>query len=290
VFVSQAKAVSESIFANGNLATTGQTLAQTYKTAKPFPHIVIDNFLDANVATWLRGAFPDSASDAWIRYDSSTDRKLGLQSILNLEPDARRVLYELAGAEMIQFLQQLTGIDGLLADPWFRGGGLHQTLPGGFLEVHADFNKHQTLNLDRRLNVIIYLTPDNWIDEYGGHLELWDREMREAKQRILPIFNRCVVFETSATTYHGHPSPLTCPPTWSRKSLAAYFYTCDSLSSGEAEFRNTVYRKSSHVSHSGSIYRKMLAQSLHHAARYLDQAARFARRRARSLEFKNKKA
>lgn len=281
MIVSRPSAMSASIFGTSNLSTTGQTLAQRYKTAEPFPHIVIDNFLDANVAAWLRDAFPDSASSAWIRYDSSTDRKLGLQSILSLVPDARRILYELAGAEMIQFLQQLTGIDGLLADPWFRGGGLHQTLPGGFLEVHADFNKHQTLNLHRRLNVIIYLTPDDWLDEYGGHLELWDREMRQAKQRILPIFNRCVVFETSATTYHGHPLPLACPPTWSRKSLAAYFYTCDSLSSGESAFRNTVYRKSSQALHSGSLYRKILAQSLHNAARYLDKAARFVGRRAR---------
>jgi hypothetical protein len=263
-------------------------LAQSYKTAEPFPHIVIDNFLDLNVATSLREAFPDSTGDEWIRYDSSTDRKLGLKSILSLEPDVRRILYELGGAEMIQFLQQLTGIEGLLSDPWFRGGGLHQTLPGGYLKVHADFNKHQTLNLDRRLNVIIYLTHNNWIDEYGGHLELWDRGMKGAKQRILPIFNRCVVFETSATTYHGHPSPLACPPSWSRKSLAAYFYTCDRLSSAQSDFRNTVYRDSSHALYAGSAYRKILAESLHRAAHYLERAARFARRRARYVEFKTK--
>src|ERR1041385_9291271 len=97
--------------------------------------------------------------------------------------------------EMLLWLEALTGIEGLIPDPYFGGGGLHQIEPGGFLKIHADFNVHPKLHLDRRLNMLIYMNRD-WREEYGGHLELWDAEMRKCRKRILPTFNRTVVFST----------------------------------------------------------------------------------------------
>ena len=85
--------------------------------------------------------------------------------------------------EMLLWLEAVTGIEGLIPDPYFGGGGLHQIEPGGFLKVHADFNVHPKLNLDRRLNMLIYLNRD-WKDEYGGHLELWERDMSRCRARI----------------------------------------------------------------------------------------------------------
>src|SRR6266436_1022806 len=66
-------------------------------------------------------------------------------------------------------------LDGLIPDPYFGGGGLHQIEAGGFLKVHADFNVHPKLKLDRRLNMLVYLNKD-WREEWGGHLELWSRD------------------------------------------------------------------------------------------------------------------
>jgi hypothetical protein len=97
-------------------------------------------------------------------------------------------------------------------------------LPGGLLKVHADFNIHHRTNLDRRLNVIVYLNKD-WKEEYGGFFELWNENMSEAVVRLLPLFNRMAIFSTTSTSYHGHPDPLTCPEDRSRKSLALYYYT-----------------------------------------------------------------
>ena len=136
----------------------------------------------------------------------------------------RLLLYQLNGSVFLQFLEQLTGIDGLIPDPYFGGGGLHQIERGGYLKVHADFNWHPKLRLDRRLNLLLYLNKD-WKEAYGGHLELWSRNMTRCVQRILPIFNRCVIFSTTDTSYHGHPDPLRCPPSITRKSLALYYYT-----------------------------------------------------------------
>ena len=111
---------------------------------------------------------------------------------------------------VLRFLEALTGIEGLIPDPYFGGAGPHQILPGGFLKVHADFNWHPLLKLDRRLNLLVYLNKD-WREEYGGQLELWDRDMARCERQILPVFNRTVVFSTTDFSFHGHPRPLACP-------------------------------------------------------------------------------
>ena len=92
------------------------------------------------------------------------------------------------------------------------------------LKVHADFNKNRFLGLDRRLNLLIYLNKD-WEESYGGHFELWNKDMTKCEKKILPLFNRMAMFSTTTYSYHGHPSPLTCPPGRSRKSIALYYYT-----------------------------------------------------------------
>ena len=43
--------------------------------------------------------------------------------------------------------------------------------------------------------------------------------------KILPLFNRCAIFSTTDFSFHGHPTPLTCPPDRSRQSLATYYYS-----------------------------------------------------------------
>jgi hypothetical protein len=136
----------------------------------------------------------------------------------------RNFLYQLNSSTFITFLEELTGIEGIIPDPHFAGGGLHQIETGGYLKVHVDFNRHERLKLDRRLNLLIYLNK-NWKEEYGGCLELWDRDMTRCEKKILPIFNRFVLFSTTDFSYHGHPEPLACPEGWTRKSLALYYYS-----------------------------------------------------------------
>ena len=121
-------------------------------------------------------------------------------------------------------MSELTGIEDLLGDPYYEGGGCHQIKRGGFLKVHADFNKHKRTGLDRRLNVLVYLNKD-WKEEYGGHFELWNADMTKGEKKILPLFNRMAMFSTTDFSYHGHPDKLNCPEDRSRRSLALYYYT-----------------------------------------------------------------
>jgi Rps23 Pro-64 3,4-dihydroxylase Tpa1-like proline 4-hydroxylase len=195
-----------------------------YTEAAPFPHVVIDNLFSEEVLRALIREFPRPSEIDWNEFNNREERKLASTRESQLGEMTRLFLYQLNSSIFIDFLETLTGIKGLIPDPHFWGGGLHQIERGGFLKIHADFNRHERLNLDRRLNLLLYLN-EGWKEEYGGYLELWNRDMTESVQRILPVFNRCVVFSTTDYSYHGHPDVLECPVGETRKSLALYYYS-----------------------------------------------------------------
>jgi hypothetical protein len=206
------------------LKTLAAENAEKYRTAHPFPNIYFDDFLPVEVAEAALRDFPEPKQVSWANFDNPNEKKLAFDKFEKLPEGNRHVLAFLNSRPMIEFLETLTGITGLVGDPYYEGGGLHQIVPGGKLGVHADFNKHPKLNLDRRLNVLIYLNKD-WDESYGGHFELWDREMQGCEVKILPLFNRCAIFSTTSWSFHGHPTPLSCPPDRTRKSMATYYYS-----------------------------------------------------------------
>ncbi len=65
----------------------------------------------------------------------------------------------------------------------------------------------------------------DWQEDWGGHLELWEKDMSKCAVKISPSFNRLVIFETNDDSFHGHPDPLLCPDNVTRKSMALYYYT-----------------------------------------------------------------
>lgn len=197
---------------------------QAYAQAEPFPHIIIDDFLPEAILNRVLEEFPQPKSINWQTFDNVSEKKLASNSELQIGPLTRLLLYQLNSSTFIHFLEKLTSIEGLIPDPHFAGGGLHQIEKGGYLKIHADFNQHKKLKLDRRLNLLIYLNKD-WQEEYGGYFELWDQNMKSCQKKVLPIFNRCVIFSTTDFSYHGHPEPLTCPEGRTRKSLALYYYS-----------------------------------------------------------------
>lgn len=120
-------------------------------------------------------------------------------------------------------LAQISDIPDLSSDPTLIGGGLHETFPGGFLGIHADFNIHPQTGLFRRLNLLIYLNePGDWD---MGALELWEAKADHWSVMVEPIAGRSVVFATSDGSFHGHPHPLECPAGVTRRSLALYYYS-----------------------------------------------------------------
>ena len=214
------------------LTRIAATQASDYQQASPFPHIVLDDFLDLPLAEQLLTLFPrlherPGQTPEAAKTDTGKlpqPNKRWLSNQLGVDPLFRKLYWELNAAPFLHFLETLTGISPLIPDPHLVGGGVHETHRNGLLMVHADFNKHPHFQLDRRLNLLIYLNQ-NWQENWGGHLELWSRDMQRCEKRVLPIISRCVIFSTTRDSFHGHPHPLACPETHSRKSIALYYYT-----------------------------------------------------------------
>jgi Rps23 Pro-64 3,4-dihydroxylase Tpa1-like proline 4-hydroxylase len=248
-----------------------------YSSVEPFAHTVIDDFLPPEVLDGVLAEFP-APGERWRRLSSANQAKLAAQRENQFGKQTRDVLRECNSAGCLHFLETLTGIQGLIPDPHLEGGGLHQIERGGFLKVHVDFNKHPRLNLDRRVNLIVYLNKD-WKEEYNGHLELWDRTMSRCVSKILPIFNRAVVFNTTGYAYHGHPERLTCPPGRTRKSLALYYYTNGRPPDELAETHGTLWQERQGGWEAGQFS----ATVLRGMATLLERPARWMRKRANRL-------
>jgi Rps23 Pro-64 3,4-dihydroxylase Tpa1-like proline 4-hydroxylase len=220
----QSDLANEEVLPYGRMTQIAETKAEEYASADPFPHIVIDDFFGPAILNRVLTEFPDRGAKNWEEHDIPEEIKLQSKSEQAIPYYTRQVLYAMNSAGFLRFLEGLTRIPKLIGDPQYEGGGLHQIVPGGKLAIHADFNLHSYYNLERRLNALVYLNK-NWKDEYGGHLELWDRGMTRARKVIAPVFNRMVVFSTTSEAYHGHPNPLACPQGMTRKSMALYYYT-----------------------------------------------------------------
>jgi Rps23 Pro-64 3,4-dihydroxylase Tpa1-like proline 4-hydroxylase len=194
-----------------------------FAAAAPYPHVVIDDFLDEAAADALAAEFA-RVPDAWTYYRHVNEQKRGFKDLARMSTAARAVVERLQSPDFVQALEVLTGIRGLFADPELDGGGLHETMPGGFLNVHHDFLSHTTHpQWSRQLNLLVFLNRD-WQEAYAGWLELWDAPVTRAVERIAPVFNRAVIFRTDRHSFHGAPAPVACPPGETRKSLALYYF------------------------------------------------------------------
>ena len=209
------------------LEKSASLFADEFKSADPFPHYYLDNFFDNEVLNELITEFPDIADPIW---EASSQEGIQVklrsnwQSEADIRPVTKSVVHFLNSGAVMKQLSRLTGIEKLISDPYYTGGGLNCTKRDGLLDVHADGNWHHAMGVHRRINVILYLNKD-WNLNWGGALELWDDSLSECVKSIDPVGNRLVVFETHDRTFHGHPNPLNCPPDESRKSLILYYYT-----------------------------------------------------------------
>ena len=216
-------------------------LHEQFRTAQPFPFVAIENFLDPEFAREVAAAYPtfETAKQMGFAFNAVNERKkVQITDRTRFPPPVQRLNDALASDGFLDQLSAITGIPMLLADEQLFGGGIHVTGPHGRLDVHVDFNVLQG-GLHRRLNLLVYLNP-GWDEQWGGQVELWDRDVKTCVQQFAPVLNRCVIFETSDISFHG-VAPLTCPPDQVRRSFATYYYTAAAPASFDAQ-HGTIFR------------------------------------------------
>jgi hypothetical protein len=213
------------------------------RVAAPFPHLLIDNFLEPHFARQVCESFPsfEEARKIGLAFRTVNEKaKVQITDEARFPEPVRELAGLLASDSWRDTVSSIFEIPNLLADDELLGGGMHQTGPRGRLDVHIDFNYIAERQLYRRLNILVFLNPD-WKPEWGGFLELWDRDVQQCHRSFEPVFNRCVIFETSEISYHG-VTAVTCPPGEARKSFAAYYYTRERPEHWSGEAHSTVFR------------------------------------------------
>jgi hypothetical protein len=220
-----------------------ESLRQKFRSAQPFPHVTIDNFLVPGVAEEVAAAYPSFEKATEMGFGVhivNEQRKIQVTDTAKFPDPVRRLSDALASPKFMADVEYITGIPALLADELLEGGGMHLTGPGGRLDVHVDFNVLEKRKLFRRLNILIYLNP-TWRDEWGGQIELWDKDVKVCHLRSQPIINKCLIFETSDVSYHG-VVPLKTPADVIRRSFAAYYYTKEPPANWDGQAHSTVFR------------------------------------------------
>jgi hypothetical protein len=219
--------------------------AREFRDAKPFRHLVIDNFLAPAFCQSLIDDFPPFASGNFLNERGEPGPKSTQPDITRLSAPYQRFDALMRHPAFLDLMGKVTGIPGLLYDPDYVGGGTHESLDGADLDLHIDFNYHPKRRWHRRLNLIVFLNPE-WQDDWGGCLELhqdaWNPHPAVMK-KVAPVVNRAALFETTETSWHGF-TRVTLPENrqeLSRRSLAIYFYTRERPASETSSSHATVY-------------------------------------------------
>lgn len=231
-----------------------RAISTNYRLAYPFPHIILDNFIHEYMAESARqelNSFKHWSFDEDAYVVSGQVNKqfapysFNAESMQQFKKHAKvtnLIIDYLYSPAALRYLEELTGIADLRGDPDLMGGGVHRILRGGKLDIHADFNWQPNRQVWRRINLLLYLNK-GWQSEWGGELELWDRDMSKCCVKVEPIFNRAVIFNITDDAYHGHPYPLNTPDGVTRDSIALYYYTTDRPEHEKAPYHPVLWQK-----------------------------------------------
>ena len=193
----------------------------SFRTAKPFPHLVIDNFLETSYATKISDVFPTDYKK-WYHYNNPLEVKYTSDKINEFEPEIQSLFYILSTSQITELFSKISGIHNLEHDPCLHGAGLHVHPRNGRLGLHLDYEKHPYLQeKERRLNIIFFLNKE-WSSSWKGDNQLWNKDLSNFVSTQVK-FNRALIFQTNDISWHGLPDKIMCPENYFRKTFAYYY-------------------------------------------------------------------
>ena len=196
----------------------------------PFDHWIIEDFLDIQDAKDVSKEFIDyESTEDIIRYKGWIGEKSTCNSWNRFPALTYKIFSNLLSLDFVSHLSAVTGVTPLYPDIGLHGGGWHMSGKGGSLAMHLDYSIHPKLNLQRKLNLILYLEED-YNPQWGGSLQLWSHDKEKSKplnkiKEVEPLFNRAILFDTTQKSWHGFPDPINPPEGKLRKSFAVYYLT-----------------------------------------------------------------
>jgi hypothetical protein len=200
-------------------------LRDSIVAAKPFPHLVVDDWFNRDLLALINEEFDLYAKPDIEVVRSKHEETYRSRPLARLGPASLLYFGIVNSGWFVSTLSHLTGVRALIPDVGLEGGGLHETRAGGTFGVHRDFDAHLHNGLKQELVFITFLNADWNANEWGGQLELWDGHANSPVRVIDPTAGRTVLMRHGPNSYHGHPAPLTPPSGLTRRSVASYYYS-----------------------------------------------------------------
>jgi hypothetical protein len=206
-------------------------MSKEFQNARPFNYIVLDNFLENDVALKLAAEFPNfDAENIWYEYENPLEIKKATNNWNVFPAVTYQYFKHVLSDEFTRKIEiMLFGEEHgkLVADIGLHGGGFHTHKNGGRLNPHLDYSIHPKLGLQRTANLILYINP-HWKPAYGGAFGLWEHEAitdspGELSKVVDCLFNRAVIFNTTQNSWHGICNEVSSPEGETRNSLATYY-------------------------------------------------------------------
>ena len=179
----------------------------------PFRHLIIDNWAEPELVRAAEVEWPELSWPFWHRYECG---KLATKDPLRFPPACAELIRRM----LCLRIGELMGLDDTFADWNCHGAGLHTSPPGASLGVHLDSDHHPLTSWQRACNAILFVNT-GWEPDWGGAFELWSAEGRECLKRIVPRFNRLVLFEPSDISFHAVARNTGPEP---RRTLATFYW------------------------------------------------------------------
>ena len=208
-----------------------------YLLSNPYPYAFFDGLFDGDFLNEVNRDIDQSSfeKDARVIKDIEVKIRSKFEDNESLPAATRRVFELINGGRFLKIVSKLTGIEGLISDPYYDGGGMNIIENKGTLAVHVDGTTQHRMQVCRRINAILFLN-DYWDKSWNGYHEQWeyldktlspfDEAQRwKCVRKILPKKNRLLIFTTNDHSWHGHAGVLQVPEGVQRRSLIAYYYT-----------------------------------------------------------------
>ena len=210
---------------------------ESYNEQNPYPFAFFDGFFDDSLLDDINKEIDEANFAKDVREIDGIEVKTRSNFDDNeaLPSATRRVFEIINGGKFLNIISKLTGISGLISDPYYDGGGINVIENHGTLAVHVDGTTQHRMQVARRINAILFLN-DNWNADWNGYHEQWeylnkdlspfdDNQKWRCVRKIFPKKNRLYVFTTNDHSWHGHAGVLKIPEGVQRRSLIAYYYT-----------------------------------------------------------------
>ena len=201
-----------------------ENLKLHYKNSLPISHVIVDNFLPADVYNKLIDEIKFFPQDKWITKNLPNSGTRQESRDFTNSPVIQELMIHLTSQMFVKWLSKITGSDDIIPDFHHLGAGLSSAPSGSLLGLHVDFNWNNSLKLNRKINCILYAN-DTWDSSWNGDLEFWDKEKTSCLYKIAPLPNRLLFWEYEKELVHGFSKPLNCPDDIKRQNLMTIYYT-----------------------------------------------------------------